>query len=129
MPIKEGLNDATLYLVDTETGERSIFNGISEIDTVSEAQNLITEEEKWGDSDKRIISCDIAKCDSETAVFRIKNFSMRDAYLRCLKDGVDVFWIPNNFRRMHGYKVRRCSLKNRRAMKASKRLWKKQKAQ
>lgn len=122
MPIKDGLSDVTLYFVDTETGERSIFSGISEVDLVPEAQKLITEEEKessgrfkWGDS--------------ETAVFTIKNFSMRDAYLMCLKEGIDVIWVPNNFRRMHGYRVRRLSLRKRRAMKALKLSWKRQKAQ
>ena len=117
MPIKETLSDGTLYFVDTETGERSILGGISEIDTVTEAQNLITEEEKesserfkWGESEK--------------AVFSIENFSMRDAYLKCLENGVGIFWVPNNFRRMHGYKVRRRSLRKRRAMQKLKLPWK-----
>ena len=122
MPIKEGLSDGTLYFVDTETGERSIFGGISEIDTVTTAKNLIAEDEKessgrfkWGDS--------------ETAVFSIKNFSMRDAYLKCLEDGINVIWVPNNFRRMHGYRARRLSLRKRRAAQKLKMAWKKQKAQ
>lgn len=113
MPIKEGLSDGTLYFVDTETGERSIFGGISEIDTVSEAQNLITEEEK--DSSERF------KWDDFTlSIYTDYNFSAKDAYLMCLKAGIDIFWMPNNFRRMHGYRVRRCSLRKRRAMKALK---------
>ena len=117
MPIKETLSDETLYFVDTETGERRILCDISEIDTVTEAQNLITEEEKessdrfkWGDS--------------ETAVFSIKNFLTRDVYLMCLEEGIDVIWVPNNFRRMHGYKVRRRSLRKRRAMQKLKLPWK-----
>lgn len=120
MPIKEGLSDGTLYFVDTETGKRSIFGGITEIDTVTKAQNLITEEEKesserfkWDDSD-----------DFALSFYSDYNFSARDAYLKCLKDGVDVFWIPNNFRRMHGYKVRRRSLRKRRAMQKLKLPWK-----
>lgn len=117
MPIKDDLSDGTLYFVDTETGIRSILSDISEIDTVTEAQNLITEEEK--ESYERF-----KWDDSETAVFSIKNFSMRDAYLKCLEDGVDIFWVPNNFRRMHGYKVRRRSLRKRRAMQKLKLPWK-----
>lgn len=117
MPIKETLCDGTFYFVDTETGERRIFGGITEVDVTSKAQNLITEEEKesshrfkWGES--------------ETAVFSIENFSMRDAYLKCLENGIDIFWVPNNFRRMHGYKVRRRSLRKRRAMQKLKLPWK-----
>lgn len=117
MPTKESLSDATLYFVDTETGERSILSGISEIDTVSEAQNLIAEEEK--ESSGRF-----KWDDSETSVFSINNFSIRDAYLRLLEAGVDVFWVPNNFRRTHGYKVRRRSLRKRRAMQKLKMAWK-----
>ena len=116
MPIKETLSDGTLYFVDTETGERRILCDISEIDTVTEAQNLITEGEKessdrfkWGDS--------------ETAVFSIENFSMRNAYLKCLEEGIDIFWVPNNFRRMHGYRARRLSLRKRRAMQKLKLPW------
>lgn len=114
MPIKEGLSDGTLYFVDTETGERSIFGCISEIDTVTEEKEN-SGRFKWGDS--------------ETAVFLIENFSMRDAYLKCLENGVGIFWVPNNFRRMHGYKVVRRSLRKRRAMQKLKMAWKKQKAQ
>ena len=124
MPIKEDLSDGTLYFVDTETGVRSILGDISEIDTITEAQNLITEEEKesserfkWGDS--------------ETSAFSINNFSIRDAYLKCLEDGVDAIWVPvpNNFRRMHGYRAKRLSLRKRRAAQKLKMAWKKQKAQ
>ena len=117
MPIKKIVHDGTLYFVDTETGERHIFGDITEVDVTSKAQNLITEEEKesserfkWGES--------------ETAVFSIENFSIRDAYLKCLKDGIDVIWVPNNFRRTHGYKVRRLSLRKRRAMQKLKLPWK-----
>ena len=116
MPIKETLSDGTFYFVDTETGERRILGGITEVDVTSKAQNLIAEEEKessdrfkWGES--------------ETAVFSIENFSIRDAYLKCLKDGIDIFWVPNNFRRMHGYKTRRRSLRKRRAMQKLKLPW------
>lgn len=124
MPIKETLSDGTFYFVDTETGEMHIFSGITEVDVAQKAQNLITEEEKessdrfkWGDS--------------YTAEFSIKNFSMRDAYLKCLEDGVDAIWVPvpNNFRRMHGYRARRLSLRKRRAAQKLKTVWKKQKAQ
>ena len=117
MPTKETLCDGTFYFVDTETGVKRIFGGITEVYVTSKAQNLIAEEEKessgrfkWGDS--------------EIAVFSINNFSMRDAYLKCLEDGVDIFWVPNNFRRMHGYKVRRRSLRKRRAMQKLKLPWK-----
>lgn len=122
MPIKEGLSDGTLYFVDTETGERSILGDISEIDAVTTAQNLIAEEEK--ESSGRF-----KWRESETAVCSINNFSIRNAYLKCLEEGVDIFWVPNNFRRMHGYKVRRRSLRKRRAMQKLKLPWKKQKAQ
>lgn len=113
MPIKETLSDGTFYFVDTETGERRIFGGITEVDVTQKAQNLITEEEK--ESSGRF---------KWTAVFSIDNFSMRDAYLRCLEDRVDIFWMPNNFRRMHGYRARRRSLRKRRAMQKLKMPWK-----
>lgn len=99
MPIKETLSDETLYFVDTETGERSIFGGITEVNLITEEEKESSERFKWGES--------------ETAVFSIENFSIRDAYLKCLKDGIDVIWVPNNFRRTHGYKVRRLSLRKK----------------
>ena len=126
MPIKDTLSDGTLYFVDTETGVRSILGGISEV-------NLITEEEKESSGrfklGERIVSGDLSKGFSYTAVCSINNFSMGDVYLKCLEDGVDVICVPNNFRRMHGYKVRRRSLRKRRAMQKLKMAWKKEKAQ
>ncbi len=120
MPIKETLSDGTFYFVDTETGERRILGGITEVDVTSKAQNLITEEEKesserfkWGDSDEFTLS-----------IYYDHNFSARYTYLMCLKAGVDIFFVPNNFRRMHGYKVRRRSLRKRRAMQKLKLPWK-----
>ena len=120
MPIKKIVHDEILYFVDTETGEIKQLMPFNDFCAASIAHDLTGDAIKVGSGQLKLGDSD----EFTLSIYYDHNFSARVTYLMCLKAGVDIFFVPNNFRRMHGYKVRRRSLRKRRAMQKLKLPWK-----